>query len=271
MQEVTVTNLPGAAIWIIAISQLLLAVGVIAVLALFGSQAVAILKEVKGIIEDMRRDAMPEVKATLKNVRHITDDAARTTHNVTTAADKVAGVVSTVASRVESPAVRMAGLLTGVVAGARAAKNAKSDDKNSKKGAKVAYSVKASELDGAVRADKIVIVTGPSFGTAVKLILFGAAIGAGAAFCWKNQQKSAPLSGPPADAEEVASRLQNLSTRAKSIAGRARDLVQNAAEVAGPALQQALIEGRAAARETEDELNAELKELRKDSPEPEQV
>ena len=135
MQEVTVTNLPGAAIWVIAISQLLLAVGVIAVLAMFGMQAVAILKEIKGMVEDMRRDAMPEVKATLKNVRTITDDAARTTHNVTTAADKVAGVVTTVVSRVESPAVRMAGLLTGVVAGARAAKNAKPDDK-SKKGGK---------------------------------------------------------------------------------------------------------------------------------------
>ncbi len=139
----------------------------------------------------------------------------------------------------------------------------------------MAYSVKASEkpspLDGEVRANKIVIVTGPSFGTAIKLILFGAAIGAGAALYWKNQQKPAPLSAVPADAEEVASRLQNLSSRAKSIAGRARDLVQSAAEVAGPALQQALIEGRAAARETEDELNAELKELRKDSPGPEQV
>lgn len=135
MQEVTVTNLPGAAIWIIAISQLLLAVGVIAVLAMFGMQAVGILKDIRAMIEDMRRDAMPEVKATLKNVRTITDDAARTTHNVTTAADKVAGVVSTVVTRVESPAVRVAGLLAGVVAGARATKGAKSDDK-SKKGGK---------------------------------------------------------------------------------------------------------------------------------------
>ena len=134
MQEVTVSNLPGAAIWIIAISQLLLAVGVIAVLALFGSQVVAILKEVKGMVEDMRRDAMPEVKATLKNVKTISDDAARTTHNVTTAADKVAGLVSTLITRFESPAVRMAGMLTGVVAGARAAKHAKSDDRNKKGG-----------------------------------------------------------------------------------------------------------------------------------------
>lgn len=135
----------------------------------------------------------------------------------------------------------------------------------------MAYSVKASEVGGEVRADKIVIVTGPSFGTAIKLILFGAVVGAGAALYWKNQQKPPLLPAETAEVEEVASRLQNLSSRAKSIATRARDLVQNAAEVAGPALQQAITEGRAAARETEDKLNAGLKELHKESPGPEQV
>jgi hypothetical protein len=136
MQEVTVSNLPGAAIWIVAISQLLLALGVIAVLALFGTQIVAILKEIRTMVEDMRRTAMPEVTATLKNVKSISDDAARTTHNVTGAADKVAGVVGAVAGRMESPAVRAAGLISGIVAGARAAKKRSGDDSDKKKGGK---------------------------------------------------------------------------------------------------------------------------------------
>ncbi|HEY0073688.1 MAG TPA: hypothetical protein VGB77_06260 [Abditibacteriaceae bacterium] len=135
--EVTVVNFPTVAIWIIALSQLLLALGVIAVLALFGSQISAILKDIKLTIEDMRREAMPPVVATLKNVKTMSDDAARTTHKVTDTADRVTNLVSTVVSRAESPAVKAAGLLSGVVAGARAVRNAKKvEDEPKKKGGK---------------------------------------------------------------------------------------------------------------------------------------
>lgn len=137
-QEVSVANLPVAALWIVAISQLLLALGVIAILALFGTQILAILKDIRATIEDMRREAMPPVVATLKNVKTISDDAARTTHNVTTTADRVAHVVSSVVARAESPAVRLAGLLSGVVAGARAVRGAKQAEqvRDKKKGGK---------------------------------------------------------------------------------------------------------------------------------------
>lgn len=131
--EVTVSNLPAAAIWIVALSQFLLALGVIIVLALFGSQIVAILKEIRAMVEDMRKDAMPEVKATLRNVKSISDDAARTTHNVTTTADNVTGLVNNVVNRVESPLVKVAGLFAGVMAGAKAARG---KDEKSKKGGK---------------------------------------------------------------------------------------------------------------------------------------
>jgi hypothetical protein len=135
--EVTVANLPAIAIWIIALSQLLLALGVIAVLALFGSQVLAILKDIRATIEDMRRDAMPPVVATLKNVKTMSDDAARTTHKVTDTADRVTNLVSTVVSRAESPAVKAAGLLSGVIAGARAVRSAKKvEDEPKKKGGK---------------------------------------------------------------------------------------------------------------------------------------
>jgi hypothetical protein len=137
----------------------------------------------------------------------------------------------------------------------------------------VAYSVKASEVDGEVRADKIVIVTGPTFGTAVKFMLLGAALGAAAAISWKNGQSPAlaPASPTLDDSEELTSRLNRLAARAKSIANRARNIAHNAAEVAGPALQQAIAEGRSAAREAEKQIKAQVEELKKDEPGPEQV
>jgi len=134
--EVTVSNLPSAAIWIVAISQLVLALGVIAVLALFGSQIVAILKEVRTMVEDLRRDSMPHINGTLKNVESITSDAARTTTKATHTADNVINLANKVVTRVESPAVKVAGLLSGIIAGARAARGKKSDEPESKKGGK---------------------------------------------------------------------------------------------------------------------------------------
>lgn len=135
MNETTVVNLPVAAIWIVAISQLLLALGVIAVLALFGMQIVALLKDIRGMVEDMRKEAMPPVIDTLKNVKTISDDAARTTHKVTDTADRVTGMVNAVVSRTQTPAVKAAGLLSGVIAGARAVR-ATDDKKDNKKGGK---------------------------------------------------------------------------------------------------------------------------------------
>ncbi len=136
MNETTVVNLPVAAIWIVAISQLLLALGVIAVLALFGMQIVGLLKDIRGMVEDMRKDAMPSVVDTLKNVKTISDDAARTTTKVTHTADKVTTMVNAVVERTQTPAVKAAGLLSGIIAGARAVRgsNAKVEDK--KKGGK---------------------------------------------------------------------------------------------------------------------------------------
>src|SRR5215216_2752777 len=91
--EITVSNLPSAAIWIVAISQLMLALGVIAVLALFGSQIVAILKETRTIVDDVRRHTMPHVNVIFKNAESISADAARTTSKATHTADKVTGLV----------------------------------------------------------------------------------------------------------------------------------------------------------------------------------
>jgi xanthosine utilization system XapX-like protein len=93
------------------------------------------IQGIDGTIQDARKEVMPPVVATLKNVKTMSDDAARTTHNVTNAADRVSNVVSSVAARVESPAVKAAGLLSGIIAGARAAKG-KGSDEPKKKGGK---------------------------------------------------------------------------------------------------------------------------------------
>ena len=137
----------------------------------------------------------------------------------------------------------------------------------------MASSVKASELSGEVRADKVVIVTGPGFGASLKFMLLGAALGAAAALYWKNQQTPAITPAAPtlADSEEVASRVNRLAARAKSIATRTRNLVHDAAEVAGPALQQAIIEGRTAAKEVEAQLRHDLEEAKKETSKPEEV
>lgn len=137
----------------------------------------------------------------------------------------------------------------------------------------MASSVKASELSGEVRADKVVIVTGPGFGASLKFMLLGAALGAVGALCWKNQQQQTQLtsSSTVAESEEVASRVDLLTARAKSIATRAKNLVQDAAEVAGPALQQAIIEGNTARREVEEKLRRDLEEAKKETSKPEEV
>ena len=130
--QVTLVAFPMWTVWVV----ILLHVALVVLIGLVVFKGYGILQEVQSTIQDARRDLLPHVNATMKNVETISDDAARTTHNVTTAADKVAGVVSAVTTRVESPAVKVAGLLSGVIAGARAAKGAKSDDKDKKKGGK---------------------------------------------------------------------------------------------------------------------------------------
>jgi uncharacterized protein YoxC len=79
--EVTVANLPSVAIWIVAISQLLLALGVLAILATTGAHIISILKETNDLVkqiqgtvnevtrtvEESRREILPAVKTKLEN------------------------------------------------------------------------------------------------------------------------------------------------------------------------------------------------------------
>ncbi len=119
----------------------------------------------------------------------------------------------------------------------------------------------SNEHPGKLYPQKVVIVTGPTFGTAIGLVLFGAAIGA-AAVCYLRTQHSGAASGADAVFEgmtgggakettssaQVMARLNGLAKRVKSLAGRARETMQTAGEVIGPTISEAVSEGKSAAR-----------------------
>ncbi len=115
---------------------------------------------------------------------------------------------------------------------------------------------------------KVVIITGPTFGTAIKFILLGAAMGAavvhflGGKNSHKARQEDAlyeGLTGHGAkDITSLPARLSGAARRAKSIAGRAKDAAQMVADAARPMLQDAIKQGKAAAEQTEHDLEEEL-------------
>lgn len=113
--------------------------------------------------------------------------------------------------------------------------------------------------------DKLVIVAGPTFGTILKFILLGAAIGAAGVVLLQGKNASAT----DADYEDVAAggtvRERNLKARAEALLRRAKTLAGNVREAAAataeglkPAFQEAVEEAKITAEKTEQELKAEL-------------
>lgn len=126
--EVSVSNFPTIALWIIAISQIVFALAMAAIafvmMSLIG-QLKEILGDAKKMTEETNRNLpsmMSSVNGTLKNVKTISDDANATVHNVTGTVNRVSHVVGSVAGRMESPVIRAVGALSGVAAGMRALK-----------------------------------------------------------------------------------------------------------------------------------------------------
>jgi hypothetical protein len=103
---------------------------------------------------------------------------------------------------------------------------------------------------------KLVIVAGPSFGTVVKFLLFGAALGAAGVMLLRDKSHAATENGT--DASTPVARNRVLLARAKSIASRARAAAQMVAEFAKPVIEDAIQQGRKAARQTERDLEAEI-------------
>ena len=129
------------------------------------------------------------------------------------------------------------------------------------------------EIHTQIHAKEVVIVTGPGLGTSLKLILIGAAFGAGVALFWKSRNEAEPASFTSDNeraSADLSARVRQLAERAKSIGTRAKGAVQTAAEIAAPAVQQALDEAKQASRQAESEIKDELRELN-DKDKPEQV
>ncbi len=119
--------------------------------------------------------------------------------------------------------------------------------------------------------EKIVIVAGPSFGNAMKFVLFGATLGAAATYTLLANRKAAGAAGTDAvseglsaggakdNPEQIAERISKLSARAKKLAVRTRNTVTTASVVLGPVVAQAVAEGRRAAVDAQRDLEEELK------------
>ena len=115
---------------------------------------------------------------------------------------------------------------------------------------------------------KIIIQTGPSFGTVLGFLLLGAAVGAAGAIYFKGKlgaTKSAadPLqegltAGGAKDASALAERANAILRRVKSVASRARDTIHSASEAIAPAVQDAIKEAKNTASQTERDLTEEL-------------
>lgn len=126
-QQVIVQNLPPTPIlWAGYIGMFLFGVAMM-IIAL---AMLPILAQVKGMLSDVRGQ-LPELlnlsKATLGNVKVMSDDVKGTTHHATNAANRVLHLASSVVERLESPIVKSVGVLTGLAAGMRAMKGHKND------------------------------------------------------------------------------------------------------------------------------------------------
>ena len=131
---------------------------------------------------------------------------------------------------------------------------------------------KKQPIDSDSGPEKVVIIAGPSFGDAMKFVLLGALVGAGAAYYALHRRL--PASEANADAvmeglsaggakppspQNLVHRLNSLSARLKTLSSQARDTVSTASETLKPAIEHAVAEGKKAARETESTLEDDVR------------
>jgi gas vesicle protein len=122
--------------------------------------------------------------------------------------------------------------------------------------------------------EKVIIVAGPSFGSAIGFVLFGALLGAAGALFWSAQRGTSTQSGTDAVTEgltgggakeearaaQMLQRLSNLARSARSLASRARESAQHAGEVLGPAIKDAVTEAKSVAQETQQDIEQDIRE-----------
>ena len=118
-------NIPTWVAWMVGIANFFIIFAAIALVVL-AAVGVGILLSIKDIVQtELRKDILPSVAGTLRNVEKISTDAADTTHNVTGAVNRVSNLVGGAATKLESPVIRMVGLAAGLLSGARAVKGSK--------------------------------------------------------------------------------------------------------------------------------------------------
>ena len=122
-------NFPGWVIFGIGIASyfLIVAAAVVVILGLVGIKILLSISQTVLTTQDMvekefRREILPSMTGTVKNVERMSNDAADTTHNVTSAANRVANLVGSAANRIESPLIKAVGLGSGILAAGRAIK-----------------------------------------------------------------------------------------------------------------------------------------------------
>lgn len=122
--------------------------------------------------------------------------------------------------------------------------------------------------------EKVVIVAGPSFSSAISFVLFGAVLGAAGALLWSAQRSPSTQSGTDAVTEgltgggareearaaQIMQRLSNLARSTRSLASRARETAQHASEVIGPAIKEAVSEAKTVAQETQHDIEQDIRE-----------
>ena len=110
-----------ASYFIIATALVLIVLGLIGIKILQAIESTVITMD-DVVNKELRRELLPTITATAKNVERMSDDAADTTHNVTAAANRVANLVGSAANRIESPLIKAVGIGSGLLAAGRAIK-----------------------------------------------------------------------------------------------------------------------------------------------------
>jgi len=104
--------------------------------------------------------------------------------------------------------------------------------------------------------EKVVVITGPTLGSSLKLILFGALFGAAGTFFYLRQNDDADLTDT--SRREKAKRLLE---RTSDLARRTKDLAQTLAQSVMPQWQEAVETAKFTAAETEQELHEEIEDV----------
>lgn len=103
--------------------------------------------------------------------------------------------------------------------------------------------------------EKVIIITGPTLGSSLKLILFGTLLGAAGTLYWLRQQEEESLT--VTDQKEKAGHLLQ---RVSNLTRRTKDLAQTVTQGIMPHWQEAVQAAKTTATETEHELQQDIEE-----------